>query len=114
MTQAPKVWILDTNAFDYTPAEAYGELVTLRGQNFAAGIDDDDSWNADIIHGFRKQLKDYVPVVDSLIPTGKPLRMCLISQILSQDHGPRHRWLAWDQSAYRYIPYVVNTAAGKN
>lgn len=102
-----RVFIMDMNAFDYTPAEAFGEIVVLRGQNFASGASSKD-WNGEILHGLRKQLVDYKPMQDFMIPTGKPLRMCAISLLLAE-HGPKHRFLAWDAMHYRYVPYTIDT-----
>jgi hypothetical protein len=98
---------MDTNSFDYTPAEAFGDVVSLRAQNFATGAGGDDHWNRDVVHSLRKQLKNYVPMVDYLIPTGKPLKMCVVSMIL-MEHGARHQFLAWDAMHYRYIPYSID------
>lgn len=105
-----KVFIMDTNAFDYTPAEAYGEVVSLRAQNFASGSGD-DSWNKDVIHALRKQLQDYKPMTDWLIPTGKPLKMCVVTGIVLTDHGPKHQFLSWDAMHYRYVPYTIDVSA---
>jgi len=102
-----KVWIMDTNAFDYSPAEAFGEIVTLRTPNFAAGAGNE--WNRDVVHQLRKQLLGYVPMRDYLIPTGKPLKMCTISLLL-REFGDKHRFLAWDAMHYRYVPYEVDVS----
>lgn len=101
-----KVYIMDMNAFDYSPAEAFGEVVTLRTQSFATGTQGHE-WNADIIHSLRKQLIDYRPMEDYLIPTGKPLKMCAVSMLLAE-RGPRHQFLVWDAMHYRYIPYTLD------
>jgi hypothetical protein len=105
VARKPRVWVLDQNAFDYSPAEAYGEIVSLRSAAFSSGAGDD--WNREIIHSIRKQLIDYVPMEDYLIPTGKPLKMCAISLIL-RDFGDKHLFLAWDAMHYRYVKYEVD------
>jgi hypothetical protein len=109
MSIKPKVFITDVNAFDYSPAEAYGELVVLQSQNFASGATGAtfSTWNNDVIHSLRHQLLEYVPGRDFIIPTGKPLKMCVVAMIIA-DRGRRHSFLAWDSMHYRYIPYTLD------
>jgi len=106
-TPRSRVYVMDMNSYDYTPAEAYGDLVMLRAEHLAPGIALDDSWNAGIVTSLRKQLLDYRPMTDYLIPTGKPLKIVLIS-MLAVERGSRHRILAWDQKYYRYIQHIVD------
>jgi hypothetical protein len=102
----PRVWVLDMNAFDYSPAESFGELRLLKSDQFAPGAID-DTWNAGVIQSLRAQLLEYRPMVDFLIPTGKPIKMCIAS-MLAAERGPRHKFLAWDQRYYRYVPYSID------
>jgi hypothetical protein len=71
----------------------------------AGGVGDD--WNATVIASLRKQMLDYIPMRDYLIPTGKPLKMCVLA-MLAVERGPRHKFLVWDQKYYRYIEHVVD------
>jgi hypothetical protein len=105
----PRVFILDMNAFDYAPAEIYGDLVMLHGDPLAPGSGlelGDGLWNMDVLNNLRKQLLDYQPGIDYLLPTGKPLKMCVISMLV-RNLGDHHRFLVWDKKYYRYIPYTI-------
>ena len=106
--QRPTVYIEDENSFDYSPAQAYGDIVVLRSQRFAAGLGADDAWNANIKHSLRKQLVDYRPMVDFVIPTGDPLKMNLVAGLLVKGYGDRHQFLKWDMKAYRYVLHVLD------
>lgn len=100
-----KVYITEVNAFDYSPAQAHGELVVLKSQAFTAG-DIDNDWNNAVIAELRRQLADYVPGRDYILPTGKPVKICVISMLLAEK-GRTHKFLAWDAMHYRYIEHTI-------
>lgn len=104
---APTVYVSEQQAFDYSAATAYGQLKFIAAKNLApASPGAPDTWNKNVIHQIRKEMQDYIPGFDFVIPTGSPLRMLTVGMVLAEK-GPRHRLLRWDPRAQRYIQYDV-------
>jgi hypothetical protein len=119
---------MDLNSFDYAPAEAFGELTVIKSAPFHTGVVDPTANNEPLAQIY-KQLKgyeagsDYIldaehaklkvgydPGVDYFVPTGKPVKMCVIAGIAYRYFGPKHRFLVWDQKYYRYVPYMIDVS----
>lgn len=103
------IWIPEVNAFDYTPAEAFGTIRVMKIPEFTAGAGASADRNRDIVHLIRKQLSDYVPMQDYLLMTGSMLLVSAVSLVL-REFGDRHRYLRWDGKYYRYVPYEVDVS----
>lgn len=105
-TKRPTVYITEDQAFDYSPAEAFGELVVLKTPQIAPGNIGADR-NKLVIASLRTQLATYQPMFDYLLPTGKPSRQLMVGGIM-REKGDRHLILGWDQINYRYLTYIGN------
>ena len=101
----PKVFICEAKPFDYSPAQVYGELHLMKGPQFTPNAPT-AAWNDDAVLAIRKQLLDYIPDVDYLIPTGSPARIAVVAMLLSE-RGPVHRILQWDKRSSRYVEYKI-------
>lgn len=103
----PKVFVLEQQPFDYSPATVYGDLKFVTAQRLApAAPGAPDNWNKGVISALRKELSDYVPNLDYVVPTGAPSRLVLVGMLL-REMGPRHRLLGWDARTQRYIEYTI-------
>jgi hypothetical protein len=103
-----RVFVLEQQPFDYSPAKAYGELVFLNTKKLApASTGAPDTWNNDVVHSLRKELSDYISDIDYIIPTGSPSRMVTVGAVLASK-GKRHRILGWDARTQRYLEYIIN------
>ena len=103
----PKVFVLEQQPFDYSPATAYGELTFLKSSRLAPSAPGaPDNWNKGVVSSLRKELADYVPNLDYIVPTGAPNRLVVVGMLL-RELGPRHRLLGWDARTQRYLEYIV-------
>lgn len=104
----PKVFIVEQQPFDYTPATTYGELVFLDSEQLAPHAPNaPDRWNKTVLHSLRKELSTYVPNYDYVVPTGAPARMLVVGMLLAEK-GKIHKMLGWDNRQRRYLEYIIN------
>lgn len=102
-----RVYVIEQQPFDYTPATVYGELTFLESERLAPHAPNSpNTWNEKVLHQIRKDLAAYVPGYDYIIPTGAPYRMLLVGMVLAS-RGKQHRILGWDNRQHRYLEYVV-------
>lgn len=103
-----RVFVLEQQPFDYSPAKTYGDLVFLTSKKLApSSTGAPDTWNNDVVHSLRRELADYVSDLDYIIPTGSPSRMVTVGAILASK-GKRHKILGWDARTQRYLEYIIN------
>lgn len=101
------VYIIEQQPFDYTPATSYGELKFLDSPRLAPNAPNaPDTWNKAVLHQLRKELANYIPGHDYLIPTGGPVRMLIVGMLLAEK-GRRHQMLGWDKRTSRYLEYTI-------
>lgn len=103
----PRVYVVEQQPFDYGPAAAYGDTIFMDVQKIApdspgAGL----SWNEKILSQVRRELSQYVPNIDFIIPTGSPVKMLLVGAVM-KEKGPIHNVLGWDARTQRYLHYLV-------
>lgn len=102
------VYVVEQQPFDYSPATVYGQLSFMESKKLAPmSPNAPDRWNANILAQIRKDLMDYVPGVDLILPTGAPTRMVLVGMVLAEK-GSKHRLLGWDGHSQRYLEYVIS------
>lgn len=102
-----RVYVVEQQPFDYTPATAYGDLYFLDSQKLAPNAPNaPDTWNRSVIHNLRRELAGYVPGYDFVVPTGAPSRMLVVGMLLAE-RGNTHRMLGWDNRTQRYLEYIV-------
>lgn len=102
-----RVFVVEQQAFDYSPASAYGKLEFLSSIRLApdapsAGND----FNSKVLYQLRRELSDYVAGIDYIIPTGSPVKMLVVGAVL-RDKGNTHNVLGWDARTQRYLHYVI-------
>lgn len=103
----PRVYVLEQQAHDYAPAQAYGELVFLETKRLAPDAPNaGTAWNYGVLHQLQKALSGYVHGVDFIIPTGAPSKMLVVGSILASK-GRVHNVLGWDPKTQRYLNYKV-------
>lgn len=104
----PIVFVLEQMPFDFTPAEAFGAVRFLETRKISPAIPTHtNSWNNEVADSIRRQLEDYVPGHDFIIPTGSPMKLMIAGAVLSQMVGPAHKILGWDARSARYIEYPL-------
>jgi hypothetical protein len=104
--RSPIVWVVEQGAFDYSPARVFGqEIRVLSADKLAPNAD--TQWHAKTIQQVRKALMDYIPGVDFVIPTGRPVRMMLVAMVM-MERGSHHKLLGWDDKTQRYFLYDLN------
>lgn len=104
--RSPIVWVVEQGAFDYSPARVFGdEIRVLTADKMTPNAD--ASWHARVIQQMRRELSSYIPGIDFIIPTGRPVRMMLVAMIL-REKGERHKLLGWDDKTQRYFLYELD------
>lgn len=105
--KAPIVYVLEQQPFDYTPAGAFGELKFLEPRKLAPTAPaDPNTWNRAVLAQMRKELANYVPGYDFIVPTGAPARMLLAGIVLAEK-GKNHKILGWDRRTQRYLEFRI-------
>lgn len=103
----PMVYVVEQQPFNYDPAAKYGTLYFLRTAKLApqnpVGYNEH---NESVIHRLKRELSEYVPGRDYVIPTGAPTKLLMVGMLLAQ-LGPRHRLLGWDARLQDYLEYVI-------
>lgn len=103
----PRVFVIEQQPFDYTPATVYGTLHFMEASRLAPHAPNAPGhWNKSVINQMQAELNHYEPGVDYIIPTGSPVRMMLAGMMLAKK-GNRHKFLGWDNRSRRYLEYIV-------
>jgi len=110
----PIVFIVEHQPFDYSHAETYGDFQVLKADKLAPNAPDDDH-NTDVLASLRRQLGQYSPGYDYVIPTGAPSRIMVIGMLLAErvdeymrrSGGNIHNILGWDAKTQRYLNYKL-------
>lgn len=103
----PRVYVVERQAHDYAPAEVYGDLVFMDTQRLAPDAPNDpNDYNVRILYQLKRELNEYVPGLDFVVPTGAPQKLLLVGMALS-GHGRAHRVLGWDARSQRYLQYTL-------
>src|SRR5688572_10084517 len=106
-TNRPVDYVVEQQAFDYSAAEAFGNLRFVEAKPLAPQSPGaPDTWNRNVVHQLRKEFSDYMPGYDFVIPTGSPSRMMLSGMLLAEK-GKKHKILKWDGRTQRYLQYDV-------
>lgn len=109
--RSPIVWVVEKASFDYSPARVYGQTIrAIEADQLSPNAD--ASWHDKTIQQVRKALSDYIPGIDYIIPTGKPVRMMLVGLIL-RERGDVHNFLGWDDRTQRYFVYEIDLRRDK-
>lgn len=104
----PMVYVIEQQPFDYNPAAKFGTLFFMNNMKLApTSPNDNNTWNDRLLRTIRKELADYQPGKDYVIPTGSPAKMLVAGMVLGSI-GTVHRLLGWDARAQHYVEYVVN------
>lgn len=104
--RSPIVWVVEQGAFDYSPARVFGqEIRPIVADRLAPNAD--ANWHAKTIQQMRKAFSEYIPGVDFVIPTGRPVRMMLAAMVM-RERGARHKLLGWDDKTQRYFLYELD------
>ena len=102
--RVPIIWVVEQGAFDYSPARVFGGeirplVIDPLTPNAASA-----NWHNKAIQQMRRALADYIPGIDFVIPTGRPVRMMLAALIM-RERGEVHKFLGWDDRQQRYFSY---------
>lgn len=104
--RSPIIWVVEQGEFDYSPARVFGdEIRVLTAEKMTPNAD--ASWHAKVIQQMRKDFSGYIPGIDFVIPTGKPVRMMLAAMVL-REMGKHHKLLGWDDRTQRYFLYDID------
>jgi hypothetical protein len=102
-----RVYVVEQQPFDYAPASAYGDILFMDVQKLAPDSPSaGHSYNSRILTQIRRELSQYVPGIDFIVPTGSPAKMLVVGAVL-KEKGPTHNVLGWDSRTQRYLHYVV-------
>lgn len=106
--ERPTVYIIEQQPFDYNPAAKFGVLFFMSPTKFAPTAPGDNNlYNDRIIRTLRRDLSDYLPGRDYIIPTGSPAKMLVAGMVLGSI-GTCHLLLGWDARAQNYVQYRIN------
>ena len=111
-SRAPIVWVLEPEGeFDYSPAKVFGdEIRPISGGKLSPNADAD--WHFRAIRQMRYAFIDYIPGIDFVIPTGRPVRMMLAAMVM-RERGEQHKLLGWDNKTRRYLMYDLDLRHGR-
>jgi hypothetical protein len=104
--RSPIVWVVEQGEFDYSPARVFGDEIRLIAADKLTP-NADASWHAKVIQQMRKGFSEYIPGLDFVIPTGRPVRMMLAAMVM-RERGDRHKLLGWDDRTQRYFLYELD------
>lgn len=105
-SRPPVVWVVEQGPFDYSPARVFGDEIRIINAD-KLSPNAESSWHLKTIAQMRKALADYIPELDYVIPTGRPVRMMLVGMLL-KERGNVHRLLGWDDRSQRYLEYILD------
>ena len=101
----PRVYVVEQQPFDYAPASAYGDILFMDVQKLAPDAPGaGDGFNSRVLQQIRRELSQYVPGIDFLIPTGSPVKLLAVGAVL-KEKAPNHNVLGWDGRTQRYLHY---------
>lgn len=104
--RSPIVWVVEQGEFDYSPARVFGgEIRVITADKLTPNAD--PSWHVKVIQQMRRDFSGYIPGVDYVIPTGRPVRMMLAAMVM-RERGDRHNLLGWDDRTQRYFLYELD------
>ncbi len=104
--RSPIVWGVEQGEFDYSPARVFGsEIRVITADKLTPNAE--PSWHAKVIQQMRKDFAGYIPGIDFVIPTGRPVRMMLAPMVM-RERGDRHKLLGWDDRTQRYFLYELD------
>lgn len=104
--RSPIVWVVEQGEFDYSPARVFGsDIRVITADKLTPNAD--ASWHAKVIQQMRKDFAGYIPGIDFVIPTGRPVRMMLAAMVM-RERGDRHKLLGWDDRTQRYFLYELD------
>lgn len=107
VTARPRVYIVEQQAFDYSPASAYGDVLFMDVQKLAPDAPGAGSaFNSKVLQQIRRELSQYVPGIDYIVPTGAPVKLLAVGAVL-KEKAPSHNVLGWDGRSQRYLHYVM-------
>ncbi len=110
--RSPIVWVVEQGEFDYSPALVFGrEIKLITADKMTPNAD--ASWHAKVIQQMRKGFSEYIPGLDFVIPTGRPVRMMLAAMVM-RERGDRHKLLGWDDRTQRYFLYELDLRQPSN
>lgn len=102
----PIAWVVEQSPFDYSPARVFAPTIKpIIADALTPNADSD--WHQHSIHQMRKAFADYIPGLDFVIPTGRPVRMMLAGMIM-RECGNYHKLLGWDDKQQRYFLYELD------
>lgn len=98
----PMVYIVSQQPFDYGPAADFGVLYFMKPLKLAPTVAGDGGrYNQSKISTARKELQDYRPGVDYIVPTGSPAGLLVVGMVLGH-MGQSHKMLQWDAQNQKY------------
>lgn len=104
----PMVYVVEQQPYDYASAEAFGKVHFMEPRKLAPRAPSEtEYWNKGVVHSIRKELAEYVPAYDFVIPTGQPSRIMVVGMVLAS-LGQVHKILGWDNRTQRYLEYVID------
>lgn len=106
-SRQPIVWVLEQGPFDYSPALVFGSEIRLLSADRLTPNAPGPQWHAKTIQQIRKAFADYIPGLDFVVPTGRPVHMMLAAMVL-HEIGQRHKLLGWDDKTQRYFLYELD------
>lgn len=104
--RAPDVFVVEQAEFDYSPARVFGRrIVPIVADSLSPNAE--ASWHIRTIQQMRQCLSTYIPGLDYVIPTGRPVRMMLAAMVM-RERGDVHKLLGWDNKQQRYFEYILD------
>lgn len=105
-----KVYVTQEGKFDYSPAEAYGDVVFLTGDELVPIKG--SLRNESLIDSLRFQLQKYDPEEDFILPSGSPYVSALVFYILGSKNVGKLRMLRWSNRDKQYTPIFIDLNRG--
>jgi len=99
-----KVFITQEGNHNYTEAQEFGEVIFLTSSEFSPIPT--SLKNSDIIKEIRKNMSDYIPGIDYIMPSGSPIAIG-VTFMIAREKGATVNILKWDNHYRRYNSIIV-------
>lgn len=101
----PKVYISQETRYDFSPAEAYGEVVFITSKDLNNLRQ--SQHNEALVAQVKDALKHYDPEYDWIVISGSPYVAALVFMLIGRTRPQHVQILRWDNRDFKYAPLHI-------
>lgn len=103
--QKTRVYVTQETNYDFSPAEAYGEVVFVTSKDLNNLRQ--SQHNESVIAQIKDSLKHYNPETDWLVISGSPYVASVVFMLIGQKRPAHVQILRWDNRDFKYQPLHI-------